>query len=125
MSNQFVCWKCGSGIDARALPYRRLEQCAACGTELHACRMCRHFSPRLAGRCSEDRAEEVMDKERANFCDYFTLRPEAYVPPDKASKQRAKADLDALFTNRLAPDSSGGDDQDDTPRTQLDDLFER
>ncbi len=126
MSVDFVCWKCGFSVDARMLSYRRLEQCGACEAELHVCRMCAYFSPRLPGGCSEDRAEEVMNKERANFCDYFTPRRDAFAPHDGASGRRAKADLEALFGQYTgSPASESGDgDAPSAHRKRLDDLFE-
>ncbi len=120
--SEFICWRCGASIDAGELRYRRLQQCE-CGAELHVCRMCRHFAPRLPGGCSEDRAEEVMDKERANFCDYFTPAPGAYKAPDDASKQRARSALDHLFETGT-PGASDADDVADAHRQRLNDLFD-
>jgi hypothetical protein len=36
---------------------------------------CRFFLPGSRGDCSESGAEPVADKERANFCDWFSLDP--------------------------------------------------
>lgn len=51
--------------------------------------------------CHEPQAERVLDKERANFCDYFVFASSARVAgggPEPASTSRdARAKLDALF----------------------------
>ena len=65
----------------------------------------------IIGPCSADRedsvleymnrlaktAEEVKDKLRANFCDYFRPTPSAYRPDGTSAADRAKAELEALF----------------------------
>lgn len=92
-----VCWKCGAPLEDIPLPLSRQAQCRRCAAELHVCRMCTSYDPRVAGQCSEDRAEDVTDKERANFCDYFILRPDAYEPRDERKAREARAQLEALF----------------------------
>ena len=75
MSEVLSCWKCGHALDDVPLPLRRRDECPACGTDLHVCRMCEFYDPSVAKSCREPIAEEVTDKERANFCDYFRGRP--------------------------------------------------
>jgi hypothetical protein len=92
-----VCWKCGASLADLTLPLRRLEECRKCGAELHVCKLCEWYSITVAKHCREPIAEEVKDKERANFCDYFKPRLGAYVAADIAASSKARADLDALF----------------------------
>ncbi|MCL1992559.1 MAG: hypothetical protein FWG66_06410 [Spirochaetes bacterium] len=47
--------------------------CKNCGKDLRVCKNCRFFLPGSRGDCSETNAEPVPDKERANFCDWFSL----------------------------------------------------
>jgi hypothetical protein len=35
--------------------------------------MCKFFDARVYNECKESNADRVVDKEKANFCDYFTL----------------------------------------------------
>jgi len=42
-------------------------------------------------------AEEVKDKIRANFCDYFHPTPAAYRPEGTSAADRARAQLESLF----------------------------
>ncbi|MFO7277002.1 MAG: hypothetical protein DIU56_008215 [Pseudomonadota bacterium] len=95
--NSLVCWKCGASLAALSLPLRRLDECPSCRAELHVCRMCVDYDPRVAKQCREPTAEEVRDKTRANFCDFFKPRPNAYVPPNTEEVERARAELEKLF----------------------------
>jgi hypothetical protein len=92
-----VCWKCGASLADLSLPLRRLEECRQCHAELHVCKMCEWYSISVAKHCRETVAEEVKDKERANFCDYFKPRPGAYSAVSLDAASKAQAELDALF----------------------------
>lgn len=120
---ELVCWKCGASLADLTLPLRRLEECRKCGAELHVCKLCEWYSIAVAKHCREPVAEEVKDKERANFCDYFKPRPGAYVPADVAASSKAKADLDALFgrTKNGAAEPTAAD----RARAELDRLFKK
>lgn len=100
MAHDLVCWQCGASLAALTLPLRRLEECPECHAELHVCRMCADYDTHVAKHCREPIAEEVRDKERANFCDYFKPRPSAYVPANTAEAEHARAELEKLFGKR-------------------------
>lgn len=97
MDHGLRCWKCGASLADYTLPLRRLEECRACNAELHVCRMCEFYDTTVARHCRETIAEEVKDKSRANFCDYFRPTPAAYRPGGTSAAARAKAELEALF----------------------------
>ncbi|MBP9591440.1 MAG: hypothetical protein KBE42_05195 [Steroidobacteraceae bacterium] len=97
MDHGLRCWKCGASLADYTLPLRRLEECRACNAELHVCRMCEFYDTTVARHCRETIAEEVKDKLRANFCDYFRPTPSAYRPDGTSAADRAKAELEALF----------------------------
>ena len=97
MTNALVCWKCGAALTDQPLPLSRLAVCSKCRAYLHACRLCLSYDPRLTRRCREQDAEEVTDKERANFCAYFSPRPGAYRPGGEARSEAARAKLGNLF----------------------------
>ena len=94
---ELVCWKCGASLAALTLPLRRLEECPQCRAELHVCRMCVDYDTGVAKHCREPTAEEVREKTRANFCDFFQPRPGAWIAPNTAAADRARADLEKLF----------------------------
>jgi len=94
------CWKCGASLAEYTLPLRRIEECRSCRAELHVCRMCEFHDVSVAKHCRETIADEVKDKERANFCDYFRPTPAAWQPEELSAADRARAELEALFGGR-------------------------
>ncbi len=123
---KLVCWRCGASLDAIAKPISRLAECEQCEADLHVCRLCSFYNPRVSQACDEPIADPVVDKERANFCHYFKPAANAYNPNERQSEQTAKAQLDALFG--LA--DPGGDRLDseaaemEQARARLDQLFD-
>lgn len=117
-ATDLVCWKCGASLAALPLPLSREAECPKCRAYQHCCRLCRFYNPRLTSQCDEERAEEVRNKEGANFCDWFKPRPEAYRLPREAKSQSAKTKLDDLFGR-----SSASPDKSETAQDKLGDLF--
>lgn len=100
MAHNLVCWKCGASLAALSLPLLRLDECPACSAQLHVCRLCVEYDTRVAKHCREPTAEEVRDKEHANFCDHFKPREGAFVPANTAEIARARSALEDLFSKR-------------------------
>lgn len=101
------------------MPLSRLAECPKCRAYLHACRLCEFYDPRVTSQCHEERAEEVRDKEHANFCDWFKPRPNAHRPPVEGKTQAAKTQIDVLFGGDAGPSGS----KTDAARDKLSDLF--
>ena len=120
--SELVCWKCGGSLADYTLPLRRLEECRTCGAELHVCRMCEWYSTSVAKHCREPIAEEVKDKERANFCDYFKARPGAYSAAPVGEAAKAKSDLEALFRRDKKESEPSAADK---AKAELDALFKK
>jgi len=59
--------------------------------------MCQFFDPVITRQCREDGAEEVKEKERPNFCDWFIPCENAFDPNRKSSADAARLALEALF----------------------------
>ncbi len=95
--NSLRCWRCGASLAHLSLPLRRLDECKACRAELHVCKLCVEYDVRYAKHCKEPTAEEVRDKERANFCDHFRPKPGAYVEKDSTELAKSKSALEDLF----------------------------
>ena len=112
------CWRCGASLAELSPPIERRDECPACRAQLYVCKFCEFYDPRVAKQCREPVADEVKEKERANFCGYFKPNPHAYVPADTTAAGKAKADLDALFGGAGA--SSGSTSG---ARNDLDKLF--
>ena len=72
---QGSCWHCGRGLTAAE--YGRETHCPGCTKPTRVCRNCRHFAPGRPNDCVEPMAEAILEKERANFCEFFepTDRP--------------------------------------------------
>lgn len=87
------CHKCGYELKIEA-DFGRQDTCTGCGFSTRVCLNCINYDPRRYNECSEPIAERVIDKEKANFCDYFA-------PGEKKAAQNAsdKARLaaEALF----------------------------
>jgi hypothetical protein len=59
--------------------------------------MCLFFDPHVPRQCREDGAEDVTEKERPNFCEWFKPSETAFDPERKASADAAQDALAALF----------------------------
>lgn len=97
MNGTLVCWRCGASLNSLTLPIQRADECSQCSVQIHVCKMCVAYSPRLAGACVEDRAEEVQNKEQANFCDYFKPASDAYSVTNSTCATTVGSELGALF----------------------------
>lgn len=97
MSDSLSCWKCGHALDEMPVPLRRRDECPACAADLHVCRMCEFYDTSVAKGCREPVAEEVTDKERANFCDYFRGQAGVQAAGGAGEADAARAQLEALF----------------------------
>lgn len=97
------CWKCGTKCKDVLLPFSRYEECPHCTVDLHCCRQCRHYQPTLADGCSQDRADFQLEKEKANFCDFFHAKPDAFVATDNQQELEARRKLDELFGDMAEP----------------------
>lgn len=125
MTDQLVCWKCGASVDGLPIPFARLAECPVCAADLHVCRMCAFYDTSVARSCREPVAEDVNDKTRANFCDYFQAQSGAYRPSNCQAAHAARAELDALFgADGAASGASPADPPDSDPdRAALEKLF--
>ena len=97
MTDELQCWRCGASLAALRLPVGRSEECRACRSPLPACRLGKSYDRARPKQCREEDAEEVRDKERANFCDWFKPRPGAFDAAGAAAESAAKSAMDALF----------------------------
>ena len=106
MSDPFYCWKCGDELVDLLLPMSRREQCKTCHADQHVCNMCLYFQPNLNNQCDEERADPPVEKDRANFCDYFKPASNLRASTKQDKLSAAKAELESLFGN---PSSSAAE----------------
>ncbi len=93
------CFNCQKTIEViLGVPIGRRDECDSCGADVHVCKNCVHYDRSAYNECKEPQADFVKEKDRANFCDYFT-------PSDrKGTAGTAKDDLlaqaEALFKKK-------------------------
>jgi len=98
-----ICWKCKKEINLEKV--FRSSECSFCHADLHCCKGCRFYLPGSHFDCHESISEAVTDKEKGNFCDYFSPAQEALA----VSSTKAEAALDsfnALFGEKPAEKKS-------------------
>jgi hypothetical protein len=94
------CWHCGRTIEVirgkDRVGFR--DDCPACDRSLHVCLDCGFYDPAYNNSCREPMAERVVDKERFNFCEYFT--PADNRKPVQSAKSGAQNKLEDLFKKK-------------------------
>ena len=61
------------------------------------CKNCEFYDTSAYNECKESQAERVVDKEKANFCDYFKYRSGKPGHSGTGAKDDALKKLDDLF----------------------------
>lgn len=97
MSHNIACYRCGASLGDLSLPFSRRDQCPDCNADLHICKMCVFYDRTVPRQCREDGAEDVTEKERANFCDWFKPSESAFDASGKSEADAARDELAALF----------------------------
>jgi hypothetical protein len=93
-----VCWFCGTEV-VLATKIARKDICSKCKMSLKCCRNCGFFDPSAPRQCREPAAEDVRDKDAANFCEYFDF-VERVRAARQASPDDAKRKFDSLFKDK-------------------------
>lgn len=97
MTSELRCFRCGASLAGLSLPLSRRDECPDCAIHLHVCKMCVSFDKSVPGQCREDDAEEVFDKEKVNFCEWFAPSADAFDPVRAEEASRAGSELASLF----------------------------
>ncbi|HEY6395676.1 MAG TPA: hypothetical protein VIX12_09680 [Candidatus Binataceae bacterium] len=93
------CWFCGREIETQErIGFR--DHCPGCDRAVHACRNCEFYDPAYNNQCRENMAERVVDKERANFCDYFAPARTARGTGADSPSAAAQSKLAELFRKK-------------------------
>ena len=93
------CVFCRKAIDFDG-KVNRQDTCPHCGRDLRCCKQCKFYDPGAYNECREVSAERIMEKERANFCDYFLPRGSKGNGRKVNRKKEAKEALEALFKKK-------------------------
>ena len=97
MSHNIACYRCGESLSGLSLPLSRQDQCPSCNSDLNVFKMCVFFYVSVPRQCREDGAEDVTEKGRPNFCDWFKPSDRAFDPERREQAQAAEQQLAALF----------------------------
>lgn len=68
---EVICFKCQTKIPLLGKVGFR-EECYKCNSDLHVCLTCAHHDKAAYNECREPQADVVREKDRANFCDYYS-----------------------------------------------------
>jgi len=88
------CFNCQNTWEYEG-PLPRGEECPSCHSDAKVCLNCHFYDPQAYRECREPQAGWVKEKDRSNFCSYFT-------PCEKREDRKSKEDdlkskLDQLF----------------------------
>ena len=93
-----TCFNCHSGLSFdQGYKISRREQCSHCSTDLHCCKMCQFYDATAYNECREPMASRILEKEKANFCDYFILSGQKN---EKSKKEDLISTANSLFKSR-------------------------
>jgi hypothetical protein len=93
------CFFCGREIEVRERVGFR-DSCPGCDRPVHACRNCAFYDTAYNNQCRETQAERVVDKERANFCEYFAPGNRRATAPGASAKAALASKLEELFKKK-------------------------
>ena len=97
MPKDLLCWSCGQSASEHPTPMSTYAECSSCNAQLHVCRMCGYWDSQIRTGCKEERAEEIRDREKANFCEWFLPSTEVFDPERANQAHKAEQDLASLF----------------------------
>lgn len=91
-----ICHHCKQEIKLEG-PVSRADECPHCAADIHCCLNCLHYDPSMSNRCREPQAEWVSDREKGNFCDFFTPNKSAAAGGFAKPGASARDAFDSLF----------------------------
>ena len=118
MPDELKCFRCGVSLASLSLPLSRQDECPSCSVYLHVCKMCEFYDPAVPRQCREDDAEDVVDKEKLNFCEWFKPGYDQFDAARAEQTSRAEDSLAAMFG-----DGEAGQPEPDELLSDADELF--
>ena len=95
MASEVSCFSCQKILKfADKIGFR--EECPHCRADVHVCKNCDFYDPRVYNECRETEATRVQEKVRANYCEFFTPKA-TNAANGKNSKDALRAAAEALF----------------------------
>ena len=91
-----ICYSCGKETGFKEFVGRG-DVCPHCRRDARVCKNCQFYDPKVYNECREPSAERVVEKEKSNFCDQFTMKSGG---TGSATKLDPKAAAEALFKKK-------------------------
>jgi hypothetical protein len=87
-----ICYHCHKETGL-LIPIGRRDECPHCRLDAHVCKNCDFYDTKVYNECRETKADRVLEKDRANFCDEFK-------PHNRGGQgEQQKADLKSLASS--------------------------
>ena len=90
------CYSCKKAVTSGREVSRR-DVCPFCGSDVRCCLNCKFYDRLAPKQCNEPVSENVKEKEKANFCDYFVLADSGIGGLSDVAVEKARKSLDNLF----------------------------
>jgi len=90
-----TCFFCGKELDIEGTVGRD-ETCPHCHRDLKCCLNCKLYDI-SSNYCREPQSEEIRDRERSNFCDFFIFRDKEIRGESVDKARKAKEEWEKLF----------------------------
>lgn len=91
-----LCFSCQKELKFSDLKIGFREECPNCRADVHTCKNCQFWDPKVYNECKETAADVVREKDRANYCEFFLLRTSS----GAQQKVDFKAAAEALFKKK-------------------------
>ena len=118
MPDDLKCFRCGASLASLSLPLSRQDECPSCSVYVHVCKMCNFYDPAVPRQCREDDAEDVVDKEKLNFCEWFKPGYDQF----DATRAKQSADAQDALAGLFGDGAAGAPEQDEL-LSEADKLF--
>jgi hypothetical protein len=68
----YKCFSCNSDLEVGTRATRN-DTCPKCNADVKVCLNCSFYDDSAYNECHEPQAERVVEKENANFCEFFNF----------------------------------------------------
>jgi len=90
-----ICCFCGKELDIESR-IGRDETCPHCHGDLRCCLNCALYEV-SSNYCREPQSEEIRERDRSNFCDFFIFRDKGVRDESADQVTKAKEEWERLF----------------------------
>jgi predicted RNA-binding Zn-ribbon protein involved in translation (DUF1610 family) len=96
------CWKCNSKLEFSEKKISFRAECPKCSADVHVCKNCRFYSLGKPNDCLIPDIDKVVDKEKNNYCEEFSMREKLKTKESSTAKSPLgeippKKSFDSLF----------------------------